>query len=117
MRKGYHADSALAAGAEFEALAKEFDRTHPGAVGSQREGMAETLAVLRLGVPPTLAAHAEIDQQHAPRMLTRRGKLLDLPHQPVLDRLETVPHSGQAPFRARAPKLTLQSAVWAGIRG
>ena len=38
-----------------EALAAELDRTHPGAAASLREGMAETLTVLRLGVPPTLA--------------------------------------------------------------
>ena len=37
------------------ALAAELDRTHPGAAASLREGMAETLTVLRLGVPPTLA--------------------------------------------------------------
>jgi len=55
MRKAYHAESALAAEAQLEALAKELDRTHPGAAGSLREGMAETLTVLRLGVPPTLA--------------------------------------------------------------
>jgi putative transposase len=33
----------------------ELDRTHPGAAASLREGMAETLTVLRLGVSPTLA--------------------------------------------------------------
>ena len=31
------------------------DRTHPGAAASLREGMDETLTVLRLGIPPTLA--------------------------------------------------------------
>jgi putative transposase len=31
------------------------DKTHPGAAASLREGMAETLTILRLGVPPTLA--------------------------------------------------------------
>jgi putative transposase len=41
--------------AQLEALARELDRTHPGAAASLREGMAETLTVLRLGVPPTLA--------------------------------------------------------------
>ena len=46
MRRAYHADSALAA---------ELDRTHPGAAASLREGMAETLTVLRLNLPPTLA--------------------------------------------------------------
>jgi putative transposase len=55
MRKAYHADSALKAEALLEALAKELDKTHPGAAGSLREGMAETLTVLRLNVPPTLA--------------------------------------------------------------
>ena len=55
MRQAYHADSALAAQALLEALAAELDKTHPGAAASLREGMAETLTVLRLGVPPTLA--------------------------------------------------------------
>jgi putative transposase len=55
MRRAYHADSALAAEAQLEALARELDRTHPGAAASLREGLAETLTVLRLGVPPTLA--------------------------------------------------------------
>src|SRR5829696_3111322 len=36
-------------------LARELDKTHPGAAASLREGLAETLTVLRLGVPPTLA--------------------------------------------------------------
>jgi putative transposase len=55
MRKAYHADSALEAEAQLTALAKELDKTHPGAAGSLREGMAETLTVLRLDIPPTLA--------------------------------------------------------------
>ena len=55
MRRAYHADSALAAEAELTALAAELDRTHPGAAASLREGMGETLTVLRLNVPPTLA--------------------------------------------------------------
>lgn len=55
MRAAYHADSALEAEAQLTALAKELDKTHPGAAGSLREGMAETLTVLRLDVPPTLA--------------------------------------------------------------
>ncbi len=55
MRRAYHADSALAAEAQLEALAKELERTHhPGAAASLREGLSETLTVLRLGVPPTL---------------------------------------------------------------
>ena len=55
IRKAYPAASALAAEAMLEALAKELDKTHPGAAGSLREGMAETLIVLRLDLPPTLA--------------------------------------------------------------
>ena len=55
IRAAYHADSALAAQAELEALAAELDKTHPGAAASLREGMPETLTVLRLGVSPTLA--------------------------------------------------------------
>jgi len=55
MRQAYHGDSALAAEAELTALAAELDRTHPGGAASLREGMDETLTVLRLGVSPTLA--------------------------------------------------------------
>ena len=55
MRQAYHAESALQAEAELAELAREFGKTHPGAAASLREGMAETLTVLRLGVPPTLA--------------------------------------------------------------
>jgi putative transposase len=55
MRRAYHAESALAAEAELCALAAELDRTHPGAAASLREGLDETLTVLRLGIPPTLA--------------------------------------------------------------
>ena len=55
MRRAYHADTALAAEAELSALGAELDRTHPGAAASVREGMAETLTVLRLNMSPTLA--------------------------------------------------------------
>ncbi len=55
MRRAYHAETALAAEAELTALATELDKTHPGAAASLREGMAETLTVLRLNMSPTLA--------------------------------------------------------------
>jgi putative transposase len=55
MRAAYHADSALAADALLTALARELDKTHPSAAASLREGMSETLTLLRLNVPPTLA--------------------------------------------------------------
>ena len=55
MRAAYHQPDALVAQAELEALARELDRSHPGAAASLREGLAETLTIGRLGVPPTLA--------------------------------------------------------------
>jgi len=55
MTDAYRAASALEAEAALLALAKELDRTHPGAAASLREGLEDTLTVLRLGVPPTLA--------------------------------------------------------------
>ena len=39
----------------MESLAGELDRTHPSAAASLREGLTDTLTVLRLGVAPTLA--------------------------------------------------------------
>jgi putative transposase len=55
MRRAYHHPDALVAEAELEALARELHRSHPGAAASLREGLAETLTIIRLGVPPTLA--------------------------------------------------------------
>jgi transposase-like protein len=55
MRRAYHHPDPLVAQAELEALAREFDRSHPGAAASLREGLTETLTIGRLGVPPTLA--------------------------------------------------------------
>jgi transposase-like protein len=54
MRAAYHKDT-LVAQAELEELARQLAKSHPGAAGSLREGLAETLTVNRLGVPPTLA--------------------------------------------------------------
>jgi transposase-like protein len=55
MHAAYRMDSALAAQGALEDLARQLDKTHPGAAGSLREGLEETLTVMRLGVPPTLA--------------------------------------------------------------
>ena len=55
MRQPYHATSAVEAEGLLTELARELDKTHPGAAASLREGMAETLTIVRLGVPPTLA--------------------------------------------------------------
>jgi len=55
MRQAYHAESALKAEGLLGELARELNKTHPGAAASLREGMTETLSILRLDVPPTLA--------------------------------------------------------------
>jgi putative transposase len=55
MRTAYRNPDPLVAQADLEALARELDRSHPGAAASLREGLAETLTIGRLGVPPTLA--------------------------------------------------------------
>ena len=55
MTDAYHAASALEAETALRALAKELERTHPGAAASLREGLDETLTVHAIGVPPTLA--------------------------------------------------------------
>jgi putative transposase len=55
MRAIYHYDDALRAEAELDDLARQLERSHPGAAGSLREGLAETLALMRLKVPPSLA--------------------------------------------------------------
>jgi hypothetical protein len=55
MRSIYHYDDALRAEAELEDLARQLQRSHPGAAGSLREGLCETLTVMALKVPPTLA--------------------------------------------------------------
>ena len=55
MRAAYRNPDPLVAQAELEALARELDRSHPGAAASLREGLDETLTIGRLGVPPTLA--------------------------------------------------------------
>ena len=55
MRAAYANPDALAAEGALHVLAKRIERSHPGAAASLREGLAETLTVARLGVPPTLA--------------------------------------------------------------
>jgi len=55
MRAAYRMDDALGAQAALEDLARQLTKSHPGAAGSLREGLCETLTVMRLGVAPTLA--------------------------------------------------------------
>ena len=64
MTDAYHAGSALEAEAALLALAKELDRTHPGAAASLREGLHDTLTVLRLGCAAHPGPHAALDELH-----------------------------------------------------
>ena len=43
-------------------LADELDHTHPGAAGSLREGMDETLTVIKLGIRGKLRTHARVHE-------------------------------------------------------
>lgn len=54
LRAAYALRDAVKAERELEALAGRLDGPHPGAAASLREGLAETLTVMRLGVGPTL---------------------------------------------------------------
>ncbi len=55
IRAAYRDPDPLHAEAALQALAGSLKLSHPGAAGSLLEGLAETLTVNRLGVPPTLA--------------------------------------------------------------
>ena len=50
LRRAWAQKDHAAALAQLELLASELDRTHPGAAGSLREGMQETLTLIRLGI-------------------------------------------------------------------
>ena len=50
LRQAWALDDHAAALERLQALATEFDRSHPGAAASLREGLEETLTVTRLGV-------------------------------------------------------------------
>ncbi len=54
LRKAYQEPDADTAAHALEALANELERDHPGAAGSLREGLEETLTVHRLGLPGLL---------------------------------------------------------------
>lgn len=56
LRDAYGSDSVSLARRRLERLASSLEREHPGAAASVREGLEETLTVLRLGVSGTLRA-------------------------------------------------------------
>jgi hypothetical protein len=118
MRQAYHAESALLAQTQLEALAKELERTHPGAAGSLREGLAETLTVLRnrcaADPGPHLALHQlhRVDDLHRADPLEQREELAERQHGPTLVRRrdargrQAVPSRQRPPAPARAPHRT-----------
>jgi putative transposase len=63
MRAAYHDPNALHAEATLEALARELERSHPGAAASLREGLAETLTVTRLGGAAHPGHNAAVDER------------------------------------------------------
>ncbi|HEX7703947.1 MAG TPA: transposase, partial [Kofleriaceae bacterium] len=54
MQDAYALDDYDKAKAQLEWLARSLDEQHPSAAASLREGLDETLTVLRLGIGPTL---------------------------------------------------------------
>lgn len=54
IRKAWAAGTAEQAHKQLSGLAKQLDEAHPGAAASLREGLEETLTILRLGVSATL---------------------------------------------------------------
>jgi transposase-like protein len=55
MHEAYACDTSIEAETKLTALATELESKHPGAAASLREGMAETLTTIRLGIPASLA--------------------------------------------------------------
>ena len=116
MRQAYHAESALQAEGLLAELARELDKTHPGAAASLREGMAETLTILRLGVAPTLARTLRepdrIDDRDCPRARQERQALAGWDDGPALVRgrdarsRPPVPPRQRPPATAQAPRRT-----------
>ena len=116
MRAAYRAESAIVAEAQLEALANELERTHPGAAGSVREGMAETLTVLRLGVSPDAGPNAaqhelhRVDDLYRPHPLQQCEELAERHHGTALVRRrhdrgrQAVPPRQRPPAPARTPR-------------
>jgi transposase-like protein len=57
MRAAYRHGDALRAEAKLTDLARQLQKSHPGAAGSLLEGLSETLSIYPLGVPRTWRAH------------------------------------------------------------
>ena len=62
LRRAWALDDHARALDQLRLLAGELDRSYPGAAGSLREGMEETLTLTRLGVTGNAEAHARVDE-------------------------------------------------------
>ena len=62
LRRAWARDDHARALDQLRALAGELERSHPGAAGSLREGMEETLTLTRLGITRLAEAHARVDE-------------------------------------------------------
>ena len=114
MRRAYHAESALAAQAQLEALAKELERTHPGAAGVAARGHGrdtDRAAPGRAAHPgPHAAQHQQhrVDDLHRPHAQPQREELAERADGATLVRRrharsgQTVPPRQRPPAPARA---------------
>ncbi len=57
MRQAYASRDAVRATKQVENLARSLEAEHPGAASSLREGLSETLTVMRLRLPDELVRH------------------------------------------------------------
>jgi transposase-like protein len=103
MRQAYHASSAVEAEGLLEQLARELGKTHPGAAASLREGMAETLTILRLDVPPTLARTLRSGRRPVAIVPARPGPIA------------LVPRRQRAPAASRE-RPAVAEATWRGCQ-
>jgi len=108
MSAAYHAETALQAEGLLTELARELDTTHPSAAASLREGLPETLTVLRLGLPPTLARtlRSTNDRKHdldLPAALEQRHPLARPSDGPALVRRRDDRGRQAVPPRQRPP--------------
>ncbi len=85
----------------LRALARELDRTHPGAAGSLREGLEETLTLNRLGIGGSLKRTLE-STNPCESMLHR----VRAPHQPQRQTLELRRDGAQVDRRRHARSRT-----------
>jgi putative transposase len=118
MRQAYRAESAIVAQAQLEALAKELERTHPGAAASLHGGPGRDPHRAAAGRVAHVGPHAAQHEQHRvddldrPRPLDQREELAERQHGAALVRRrhdrsqQAVPPRQRPPSPARAPRRT-----------